>query len=48
MNMFVVNLLFLFFQSDGRAAVPHGEVKRSDGKVQPCSSALPCPVPGAV
>lgn len=47
--MFGVNLPFCFVsQSDGRAAVPHGEVKTSDDKVQACCSTLPRPVPGPV
>ncbi len=48
MSIFCVNLLFWFFQSDGRAAVLHGEVKRSNEKIQQCTSALSCPVPGTV
>lgn len=45
---FNIRLFSYFFQSDGRAAVPHGEVKRLDEKEQARSSALPCSVPGTV
>lgn len=43
----VPSSLFLH-QPNGRAALLHGEVERSDEKVPPHSSALPRAVPGAV